>query len=143
MKRLNGWQRLWMVGTVALGICTIGFGVKNLDTKSSLLDEHEHRVDEYRRQISEIKSLKNSKNPISKIDKLMFGDDPDTRINELTSDITTSNNQLETDLKTVNSNLFKRSLILFAFWLGVSIAAYLSGLIIHWVYRGFRPNREI
>lgn len=131
-----------MVGTVALGIYTIGFGVKNLDTKSRLLDKHERRVDEYRSQISELKSRKNSNKPISRMDKLMFGDDPDTRINELKSDITTSNNQLETDLKTVNSNLFKRSLTLFAFWLGVSIAAYLSGVVINWVYRGFRPKGQ-
>lgn len=140
VKKLNGWQRLWVVGTVALGICTIGFGVANLDTKSRLLDEHERRVDEYRSQISELKSRKHSNKPTSKMDKLMFGDDPDTRRNELTSDIITSNNQLETNLKTVNSNLFKKSLILFFFWLGVSIAAYLSGVVINWVYRGFRPK---
>lgn len=131
-----------MVGTVALGIYTIGFGVENLDTKSSLLDKHERRVDEYRSRIAELKSRKDSHKPLSIWDEILTEKDPDTKINELKSDITTSNNQLETDLKTVNSNLFKRSLTLFAFWLGVSIAAYLSGVVINWVYRGFRPKGQ-
>ena len=125
-----------------MGIYTIWFGLVTLDTKSSLMDKHERRVIEYRSQIEELKSRKDSNKPISKMNEFLFGDDPDTRIKELTSNIITLNNQLETDLKTVNSDLFQRSLMLFAFWLGVSITAYLSGVIINWVYRGFRPKRQ-
>lgn len=143
MKKLNGWQRLWMVGTVALGICTIGFGVKNLDTKSSLLDKHERQVNDNRSRIAELKSRKDSHKPLKIWDKILNEEDPETRINELKSSTINLNNQLESNLKTVNSELFQGILILFSLWLSISTAAYLSGLIIHWIYRGFRPSREI
>lgn len=142
MKRLNGWQRLWIVGTVALGMYTIAFGVVTLDTKGSLLDKHERRINEYRSQIEAIKSRKDSTQPISTIDRILYGDDPSTKINELNTYIINLNNQLETDLKAATPALVKSSLVLLGLWLGASALTYLSGLTLNWIYRGFRPKSQ-
>lgn len=143
MKRLNGWQRLWVVGTVALGIFTIGFGVTNLETKSMLLDKYDFQIKEYRSQIEELKFRKDSPKPTRIIDEILFEDNPTTKTEELKSKIVDLNNKLETELKTVTSTLFKNILVLFGLWLGTSVFTYMSGMIINWIYNGFRPSRGI
>jgi len=128
---MNGWQRLWTVGTILLGIYAIGFGIVELDTKSSLMREHDSQVSWHRHQIETIRTDKS---------RAPDGVTPETAIAEIKSDIADLDNRLERELKTVTPTLIKNIFTLFGLWLGTSVLVYLAGMIIHWVYRGFRPK---
>ncbi|ETK18220.1 hypothetical protein H097_12983 [Pseudomonas sp. FH4] len=112
---MNGWQRLWAVASVIVGLGLVGIGWQNIPTEESEAEE--------RFQAS-----------------LLL---PELRLpSKYTAE---ADKRAEAAYDEFKENLIDRQLgyvaKLLAAWAGVCAGLYVLGYSFGWVYRGFRPKQ--
>lgn len=135
---MNGWQRLWVVVSVITAIATTGFGVKEVSRSGDIQDYHDQMMISYHAKLGDLQHPNKDAVP-----GILYS----ARTNHLRTvdEVKLAIQQVEDDYQEELNNLpltqAKQIALLFAMWLGGCLSLYGIGLIIMWVYRGFRPRK--
>lgn len=153
--RLNGWQRLWVVSMIMVGVVVISVGVSGLPTESRLLSGWSYgglrliqvhvqdRAMERHVSMDEIRPANNTDRQI--VDMLRrypqeHAQDADKNQQELLDGISKLNGKFERDLEELLSRQVSYLGELLAGWLGTGAAVYVLGWGVAWIRRGFKAG---
>lgn len=135
---MNGWQRLWVVGSVILAIATIVFGFTKAIREDRYTAEHDRRIDAYQ---TKLKSLQypGTVDMSDRFDNYLTDDF--RTVDEVKSAIRHANDAYKEKVENLPWAQAKQAASLFVMWLVVCLTVYGVGLTLRWVYRGFRPKK--
>ena len=132
---MNGWQRLWVMVSFVLGIATMILGYSSMETESELTTWYEADLTVRRMEIASIKRKEAGFKPTNSYE------DSRHTIGEVEDFIKERNERYHQDLGQLPSQQRKHVLMYAGAWLGICAGMYIIGLMLNWVYRGFRPMK--
>lgn len=135
---MNGWQRLWVLGCGILAVATIAFGVDRISRENDIQDYHDQLMVSYQAKIKDLQHPNNDAIP-----GILYSARTDhlRTVDEVKSAIRHAEDDYKNELANLPWKQAKQVALLFAIWLGCCLAVYGAGLILRWVYRGFRPKK--
>lgn len=136
MKRLNGWQRLWVVVSGALAVAAIAFGLQKFEMESQIDQNYQWKVE----HLKEIRRALLNPKPNETKNKYSYAEN--WTVDGVEDEISAAGIQYEKDLKMLPSEQTKAVLVPLILWLLASGILYLIGWAIGWIYRGFRPQQH-
>jgi len=145
IKRLNGWQRLWVLICV-IYLILVSFGCyEEMPKKSSVFDEWSYdmievvkRNDPRLKELSlwEIKSKYRDIKDEELIKRIR------NKFENYKSEFQEIDQKYQKELDVLLLRKFKTLGVFFLYWIIPSVVLYLIGLSIWWVYKGFRVDLE-
>jgi hypothetical protein len=136
MGVLNGWQRLWIVVTVVLGVAVASRAVDRFPTEAD--------VDQsYQQEMSRLEEIKNEilHPPEDKLRKMLSRAGEYT-IKSVIDAKVDAGRKYEASLKSLPSRQSTIVVQALIFWVAASGLLYGAGLTLIWVIRGFRPKEK-
>lgn len=133
-RQLNGWQRLWMVTSLLIGIGIAVIVATHLPTEENESAQHGFIVSSLNEQITRV--LENKK--IATLHEMDIA--AGRTVENINLRIALENYEYRIRAETLTSRQLQGIGWGFAFWLGISGALYLIGYAVKWIYRGFRPK---
>ena len=131
---MNGWQRLWVVMCVLVGISLMLIGEMFVPTQESITQKFEKPLALERKFLNEIQQKNFSQDPFN---ESFFGStalqDTEARIFDLES-------RQQHEMSSLWGDQLKIRGIIASAWLVICVALYLCGSVIGWVYRGFKSS---
>lgn len=134
---MNGWQRLWVVGSAILAVATIIFGVNKISREEDIHEYHDQVMASYQAKLRELQHP--DKGATLGILYSAHTDDLRT-VDEVKSAIRHADDAYKDKLANLMWEQTKQIALLFVIWLGCCLSVYGAGLTLHWIYRGFRPK---
>lgn len=134
MERLNGWQRLWVVTSLLIGIVIAVMVATHLPTEHEETERHGYAIKGLKDQITRV--VENTKNATMRELDLADG----RTVENINLRIALENYEYRTSVETLTSRQMQGIGYGLAFWLGISGALYVIGYAVKWIYRGFRPK---
>jgi hypothetical protein len=134
MERLNGWQRLWVVTSLLIGIVIAVIIATHLPNEQDEAERHGYAIRNLNEQLARV--IENKKNVNMRDVDIANG----KTVENINLRIALENYEYSTSAETLTSRQFQNIGWGLAFWLGISGALYVIGYAVKWVYRGFRPN---
>ena len=132
---MNGWQRLWVVMCVLVGISLMLIGEMFVPTQESITQKFEKPLALERKFLNEIQQKSFSQDPFN---ESFFGStalqDTEARISDLKS-------RQQHEMSSLWGDQLKIRGIIASAWLVICVALYLCGSVIGWVYRGFKSSK--
>ncbi|MBV7552249.1 hypothetical protein KW841_07815 [Pseudomonas sp. PDM28] len=135
---MNGWQRLWVVGSVILAIAMVVFGFGNAIREDDYSREHDSQIATYQTKLRSLQYPGTVAVPNSIYD---YPTDDFRTVDEVKSAIRHADDAYKEKVKNLPWVQAKQAALLFAVWMIVCLAVYGVGLTLRWVYRGFRPKK--
>ena len=135
---MNGWQRLWVVGSVIMAIAAIVFGFTNAIRADDYTREHDSRIATYQIKLRSLQYPGTVDVPNSIYD---YPTDDFRTVDEVKSAIRHANDAYKEKVENLPWAQAKQAVSLFVMWLVVCLTVYGVGLTLRWVYRGFRPKK--
>ncbi|SDO27695.1 hypothetical protein SAMN04489798_2530 [Pseudomonas arsenicoxydans] len=122
---MNGWQRLWVVVCLVLAILIGWYTQLILPTEERTTYNHKSRISQLTSYLKDATASNYSSDYIA----------------SLREDIRKENEDFQKEISNMSKE--RTSYITYAIniWLGLSVALYITGWLIGWIYRGFRPKR--
>ncbi|POG12958.1 hypothetical protein BGP82_00390 [Pseudomonas putida] len=137
MKNLNGWQRLWIVACFVWGVVlVIGLSDK-ITTKQDLEREAQQLLEDYKDREILIRSGKPKQELPKRIFDLTSGE---KTLPELWQGLKAKQDNLKGRMESLTSRQLTQAGAMLLFWIVSCIVVYAGGLVLNWVYRGFRPK---
>jgi hypothetical protein len=133
---LNGWQRLWVVTTVVLGVAIASKAASDFPTEASVDQSYEHEM----RQLHEIES--DILHPPEDKYRKMMSRAGDYTIKSVKDSMVDAGREYEASLKSLSSRQSAMIVQAVILWGVASSLIYGAGLTLVWVIRGFRPMRK-
>ena len=131
---MNGWQRLWVVMCVLVGISLMLIGEMFVPTQESITQKFEKPLALEHKFLNEIQQKNFSQDPFN---ETFFGStalhDTEARIFDLES-------RQQHEMSSLWGDQLKIRGIIASAWLVICVALYLCGSVIGWVYRGFKSS---
>ena len=132
---MNGWQRLWVVMCVLVGISLMLIGEMFVPTQESITQKFEKPLALEHKFLNEIQQKNFSQDPFN---ESFFGStalqDTEARIFDLES-------RQQHEMSSLWGDQLKIRGIIASAWLVICVALYLCGSVIGWVYRGFKSSK--
>jgi outer membrane usher protein FimD/PapC len=139
MRALNGWQRLWIVASVVLGIGMTVLTVGLMTTREELQDTHDQKMASYTAKLNNLEHPE-TKAPSGLLYEYYTRDY--RTVDEVKSAIRHERDDYEQSLASLPWRQAGQLGFMVLVWIGCSLVLYGVGLTIRWVIRGFRPNRN-
>jgi hypothetical protein len=133
---MNGWQRLWVVGSVILAIATVVFGFTNALREDDYNRDHDRQIATYQTKLRSLQYPGTVVVPNS----IYYPTDDLRTVDEVKSAIRHADDAYKEKIENLPWVQAKQAALLFADWMIVCLAVYGIGLTLRWVYRGFRPK---
>lgn len=131
---MNGWQRLWVLVSFLLGVGTAVIGYGSMETESELTTWY--KADLVMRDM-EIENIKRRDAGIKSTNKYEQSDHTVPEVEAIIKKVTERYRQ---DLEQLPAKQLKHGATYLGGWLGACAFIYLAGMMLNWVYRGFRPK---
>ena len=131
---MNGWQRLWVLVSLVLGIATVVGGYKNMTMESDLTERYESSITVREGEIESIKRREAGIKPINRYDESARS------VGEVENSIGELSGRYRQDLEQLPAKQLRHSLAYLGAWLGMCIGMYVIGFMLSWVYRGFKSS---
>nr|WP_158458901.1 hypothetical protein [Pseudomonas fluorescens] len=130
---LNGWQRILFVACILSIIGAIAYGWEVIPRRAEIVDRHSKQFD--------------PNDPVGKDWELRL-QSPDPEQRQLAADIIAKRTAFKEHIQSVNKkeledlthNQIKKILEIAGIWAGAWASLLLTGWVIRWIYRGFRPK---
>ncbi|WP_413705308.1 hypothetical protein [Pseudomonas sp. Pseusp16] len=132
---MNGWQRLWVLVSFILGIATMILGYSNMETENGLTTGYKVDLAMRQMEIENIRDKETGHKPAN-----IYEDSRHT-IGEVEDIIKKVGERYQKDIEELPAKQLKHVLTYLGAWLGICIGMYIVGLMLNWVYRGFRPKK--
>ncbi len=131
---MNGWQRLWEVVSMIIGLSLMVVGERLVPSKESIALKFDKPLTEERQYLAEIKEKRFNTDAFSQD---FFGGsalkDTEVRILDLETRHKSEFDSLWTDQLEIRG-------VIVGVWFGLCLGLYAIGATVGWVYRGFRPK---
>ena len=134
MERLNGWQRLWVVTSLLIGIVIAVMVATHLPTEQDEAERHGYAIKGLKDQITRV--VENKKNATMRELDLADG----RTVENINLRIALENYEYRASTETLTTRQLQEIGYGLAFWLGISGTLYVIGYAVKWIYRGFRPK---
>jgi hypothetical protein len=131
---MNGWQRLWVLASFLLGVGTAVMCYGSMKTESGLTTSY--KTDLVMRDM-EIENIKRRDAGVKSTNKY---EQSDRTVAEVEASINKVTERYRQDLEQLPANQLKHVSLYLGGWLGACAFIYLVGMMLNWVYRGFRPK---
>lgn len=131
---MNGWQRLWVLMSFLLGVGTVIMGYGSMETESELTNWYKAERD---MRTGEILSIYHKAMGIKPLNAY---DTPSHTVAELQGMIKQLDVDHQQNIERLPSKQLRHASIYLVIWLGTCVSIYLAGMMLNWVYRGFRPK---
>lgn len=132
MKRLNGWQRLWVLGCFFLGVAIVPFGVNWFPSEAKLDETYQQRAKDFKRL------MVYKENPALMPNSFEMGQWKNASVQDLYKASVKDGQQYEDDLRSIKYVQAKFLGKLTLGWGLCCLALLLLGYFIAWVVNGFR-----
>ncbi|WP_235592825.1 MULTISPECIES: hypothetical protein [Pseudomonas syringae group] len=133
---LNGWQRLWVVAAVSMGLFLMLAGEYLVPTEKMLAAEFDKPLAEQRRYLAEVIQRQRETDAFS---QRFFPqseiENTEARIQQLQNQYTQKQNSLWRDKFTIRG-------VIAVVWLVLCAGLYCIGAGCGWIIRGFRPTEK-
>ncbi|MCK1794092.1 hypothetical protein [Pseudomonas violetae] len=131
---MNGWQRLWVVVFVIVGLLLMVVGEKLVPSKETIAMKFDKPLEQERRFLAELKSKRFDTDAFSQD---FFGgnalQDTEARIRDLET-------RRQSELDSLWTDQLKLRSVFVGVWFVFGLILYAIGATVGWVYRGFRPK---
>lgn len=131
---MNGWQRLWVVMCVLVGISLMLIGEMFVPTQESITQKFEKPLAVERKFLNEIQQKSFSQDPFN---ESFFGS---TALQDTKARISDLKNRQQHEMSSLWGDQLKIRGVIASAWLVICVALYLCGSVIGWVYRGFKSS---
>ena len=131
---MNGWQRLWVVVSVIIGLLLMVVGERLVPSKESIALKFDKPLAAERQYLAEIKENRFNTDAFSQD---FFGgsalNDTEVRILDLET-------RHKSELDLLWTDQLKIRGVIAGVWFGLCLGLYAIGSTVGWVHRGFRPK---
>jgi len=131
---MNGWQRLWVVVCILVAIPLMTMGELLIPSKETIIHKFEKDLTTERNILSSIKEARLKHDTFIEDFISATPQETEARILDLET-------RYKNELDSLWFDKFKIRGIIVAIWLAICIGLYSVGLVIGWIYRGFRPKK--
>lgn len=137
MKRLNGWQRLWIVTTVTLGILVAYNATDTFPSQTNISERYQGQRDFWEACLpyKEAEAIRPHTIKQPGCDSITAN-----QIDSLSKNLWIEEQSALADMPQFQLMFVANK---GAWWLGISIGLYVLGLVVRWIRQGFRPNRDV
>lgn len=132
---MNGWQRLWVVMCVLVGISLMLIGEMFVPTQESITQKFEKPLALERKFLNEIQQKNFSQDPFN---ESFFGS---TALQDTEAKIFDLESRQQHEMSSLWGDQLKIRGIIASAWLVICVALYLCGSVIGWVCRGFKSSK--
>jgi hypothetical protein len=140
VRKLNGWQRLWVVVCVVWALVVTGFLLTGLKVRADVDRWHEEITADYESKIVELQNP--VKNKGERTHSFLY--ELNTRDFRTIDEVKSARRHVEADYIDQLENLHwfqaKQIGAAFAWWVFSGALVYGLGLTLNWVCQGFRPK---
>lgn len=132
---MNGWQRLWVVVCILVAIPLMTMGELLVPSKEAITQKFDKQLSLERKYLDEIKEKRFDTDPTN---QFLFGG---TALQDTEARILDLETRYKSELDSLWFDKFKIRGIFVLLLLAICIGLYSVGLVIGWIYRGFRPKK--
>lgn len=134
---MNGWQRLWVVGSAILAVAAIIFGINKISREDDMQEYHDQLMVSYQAKLKDLQHPDKDATP-----GILYSARTNhlRTVDEVKSAIRHAEDAYKNELASLPWKQTKQVALLFVIWLGCCLSVYGAGLTLRWVYRGFRPK---
>lgn len=136
---MNGWQRLWILVTLLLGVYLVGVFIYKYPSTVSIEASYTKAISAIAESERTWSEFKDATPPVLIKGKLNFDDVPlEKGYDQQRQEAREKYNSKLTELSSKRWVMASEMLV---FWLLASLSLYGLGWMIVWVYQGFRPKK--
>lgn len=132
---MNGWQRLWVVAFVIVGVLLMLVGERLVPSNESIALKFDKPLAQERKYLAEIKEKRFNTDAFSQD---FFGG---SALKDTEARILLMETHYKAELDSLWTDQIKIRGVIVGVWFGVGVMLYAMGATVGWVYRGFRPKR--
>lgn len=134
MERLNGWQRLWVLVSCLLGVVAVVLIADTMETENQITTWYQADKAMQSMEIERIQKREAGIEPRS------IYDTSDLTVAQVDKRSKETDQRYQRNLLDLPGKQFKHVATGVGIWLSICVSFYVTGWLIGWVYRGFRPK---
>lgn len=132
---MNGWQRMWVLVSLILGVGTAVLCYGSMQTEHELTEQYNAQLTVYEMVGNSIDRKEAGIKPLN-----IYDNPTHTRL-EVAITLRTAAVKYRQELEALPETQRKHILTYAGIWLGICAGMYFLGSMLNWVYRGFRPKK--